>query len=381
MSKILFISSMDWLPWGGSEELCAQAAMELRHAGHEVVFCRKAWTPVPPMVQRLESLGCRFLFRQYKSRGLASRVFGKIQRTIFKEPTQDYIWREILNENPDLICITEGSVSEGMAWSSQCLQSGMRYAIVSHGNSEKWWPEDRQASQLIDAYSGAKACFFVSNKNKELFEDQLGFRFQNAQIVRNPYKKSEEVADWPLEGEFALALVSRFEPKVKGQDLAIKVFGLPKWRERPVRLRFYGDEHGFGESLRRLARLHGVKRLDFIGHVDDPASIWQANHGLLIASRNEGLPIVLVEAMQAGRMAVVTDVAGNTELVEDGVTGFVAKAPTVELLDDAMERAWQNRARWREMGVQAKGKVTQIMPENPGSVFSQKLLDLIGETK
>jgi hypothetical protein len=53
----------------------------------------------------------------------------------------------------------------------------------------------------------------------------------------------------------------------------------------------------------------------------------------------------------------------------------------VELLDDAMERAWQNRARWREMGVQAKGKVTQIMPENPGRIFSQKLLDLIGKTK
>ena len=124
-----------------------------------------------------------------------------------------------------------------------------------------------------------------------------------------------------------------------------------------------------------------MKRLDFMGHVDAPAKIWQVNHGLLIASRNEGLPIVLVEAMQAGRMAVVTDVAGNTELVEDGVTGFVAKAPTVELLDDAMERAWQNRGRWREMGVRAKGKVAQIIPENPGRVFSQKLLGLIGETK
>lgn len=124
-----------------------------------------------------------------------------------------------------------------------------------------------------------------------------------------------------------------------------------------------------------------MKRLDFMGHVDDPAHIWEADHGLLIASRNEGPPIILVEAMQAGRMAVVTDVAGNTELVQDGVTGFVAKAPTVELLDDAMERAWQNRARWREMGVQAKAKVSQMMPVNPGGEFSQKLLALIGENR
>jgi glycosyltransferase involved in cell wall biosynthesis len=249
---------------------------------------------------------------------------------------------------------------------------------VSHGNSEKWWPEDKQAAQLIDAYSGAAACFFVSDRNKELFEDQVGFRFPNAHIVRNPYKSSAVTIDWPSEEEFAIALVSRFEPKVKGQDLAIKVFGLPKWRERPLRLRLYGDEHGFGESLRRLVQIHGALKIDFMGHVNDPTQIWQANHALLIASRNEGLPIVLVEAMQAARMAVVTDVAGNTELVEEGVTGFVAKAPTVELIDDALEKAWQNRHHWREMGLKAEAKVIQKMPSNPGKVFSERLLALVG---
>lgn len=31
-----------------------------------------------------------------------------------------------------------------------------------------------------------------------------------------------------------------------------------------------------------------------------------------------------MEAMLCGRPCIVTDVAGNTEVVEDGVTGFVA---------------------------------------------------------
>jgi glycosyltransferase involved in cell wall biosynthesis len=378
MAKILFISSMDWLPWGGSEELCAQTALELRDAGHDVVFCRKGWTPTPIQVTCLLEHGCRFIFREQLKSDLLSRISRKIQRTLHGCILQNPSWSRISDEKPDLICITEGSVAEGIEWSSLCQGANIPYVTVSHGNSEKWWPEDKQAAQLIDAYSGAVACFFVSDRNKELFEDQVGFRFPNAHIVRNPYKSSAVTIDWPSEEEFAIALVSRFEPKVKGQDLAIKVFGLPKWRERPLRLRLYGDEHGFGESLRRLVQIHGALKIDFMGHVNDPTQIWQANHALLIASRNEGLPIVLVEAMQAARMAVVTDVAGNTELVEEGVTGFVAKAPTVELIDDALEKAWQNRHHWREMGLKAEAKVIQKMPSNPGKVFSERLLALVG---
>jgi glycosyltransferase involved in cell wall biosynthesis len=380
MAKILFISSMDWLPWGGSEELCAQTALELRKAGHDVVFCRKGWTPKPVQVTHLLEHGCRFIFRYPPPVAMFPRILRKIQRTLNYKAPSNQTWGKILEERPDLICITEGSVAEGIEWSALCQGANIPYATVSHGNSEKWWPEDQQASRLIEAYSGAAACFFVSDRNKELFEDQVGFRFPNAHIVRNPYKSSDATIDWPIEEEFAIALVSRFEPKVKGQDLAIKVFGLPKWRERPLGLRLYGDEHGFGESLRRLAQIHGALKVDFMGHVDDPSKIWESNHALLIASRNEGLPIVLVEAMQAGRMAVATDVAGNTELVEEGVTGFVAKAPTVELIDDALEKAWQNRHHWREMGLRAKAKVAQTMPSNPGKVFSERLLTLVGAT-
>ena len=62
------------------------------------------------------------------------------------------------------------------------------------------------------------------------------------------------------------------------------------------------------------------------------------------------MPLSVVEAMLCGRPCIVTDVAGNRELIRDNVNGFLAKAPTVELLDEAMNRAWENRHRLREMG-------------------------------
>jgi glycosyltransferase involved in cell wall biosynthesis len=42
-------------------------------------------------------------------------------------------------------------------------------------------------------------------------------------------------------------------------------------------------------------------------------------------SRWEGMPIALIEAQVAGIPAVVTDVVGNRDVVQHGVTGFVAK--------------------------------------------------------
>jgi len=41
----------------------------------------------------------------------------------------------------------------------------------------------------------------------------------------------------------------------------------------------------------------------------------------------EGMPIAVIEAQVAGIPAVVTDVVGNRDVVEDGVTGFVVANP------------------------------------------------------
>ena len=56
--------------------------------------------------------------------------------------------------------------------------------------------------------------------------------------------------------------------------------------------------------------------------------IWAEHHALVLPSRFEGMPLVVVEAMLCGRPCIVTDVGGNAELIRDGINGFLAKAPT-----------------------------------------------------
>ena len=77
--------------------------------------------------------------------------------------------------------------------------------------------------------------------------------------------------------------------------------------------------------------------IGFAGFVA-PEDIWAKEQILVLPSRQEGLPIALVEAMMAGRPAVVTDVGGNREVIDEGITGFIAEAPTVCAVSAALER-------------------------------------------
>jgi glycosyltransferase involved in cell wall biosynthesis len=80
-----------------------------------------------------------------------------------------------------------------------------------------------------------------------------------------------------------------------------------------------------------------------------------------------------------GRSCIVTDVGGNRELVRDGINGFIAKAPTVELLDETLNRAWECRDRWKEMGLLAATDARQFVSPDPGKDFARELSTLAGD--
>jgi len=142
-----------------------------------------------------------------------------------------------------------------------------------------------------------------------------------------------------------------------------------------VHVTFYGLGAN-AESLRWISERLGLQSVSFAGHVADIERIWEENHALILPSRYEGMPLALVEAMLCGRPAIVTDVAGHTELVEDGVTGFVAAAPTVGLLDGAMERAWSHRREWRKIGERAARRVREAVPSDPARAFADQLVEI-----
>ena len=68
------------------------------------------------------------------------------------------------------------------------------------------------------------------------------------------------------------------------------------------------------------------------------ARLLDAADALVLSSRHEGLPNVVLEALTAGKPVVSTDVGGVRELVEHGVSGYVVPARDPRALGQAMRR-------------------------------------------
>jgi glycosyltransferase involved in cell wall biosynthesis len=373
--RFAFISSNS--SWGGSEDLWSAAAAALAEDGHEVLALKANVYGTEPRIRHLRALGCRivdlnrlplvparllsFLIAQIWVVGYAVKAFR--------------FWWAMRRFRPDLAILSQGTNIDGHFLGKRLRRMDLAYVLVCQKATELYWPYDDSLAEIRNIYLGARACYFVSDHNRRLTELQLGTRLDRSAVVRNPFLVPwEKEEGWPeSESGFRLACVGRLYPREKGQDLILRVLARDKWRKRPLTLSFFGSGV-HSEGLRSTAAFLELDNVSFAGFTRTPADIWRDHHGLLLPSRAEGLPLVVVEAMLCGRVPIVTDVAGNAEVVTDGETGFLAAAPTEDSLDEAMERAWQRRSEWRAIGEAAARDIRTKVPSDPARAFADLLL-------
>jgi glycosyltransferase involved in cell wall biosynthesis len=377
VNTILFISTLSANPFGGCDELWTRTAARLAGQGISVAASVHGWPQLDRRISELSRLGVDLRPRPIKPSlvDLARRyVTGTAQITFDVEQTFGRL-------SPSLVLISEGSAFPPIALVEMCIAKGWPFAVVVHNNYEGWWIADELAARYRKVLPLARRYFFVSEANRALAEKQLGQAFDNAEIARNPLTINiDSPIPWPQatkERDLRMACVGRLSPDVKGQDILFEVLASQAWAERKWRLALYGKGPS-RDGLGRLAeKLKLSDRVSFGGHVA-VESIWRDNHLLIMPSRYEGMPLAIVEAMLSGRPVVATNVGGNSELINDGVTGFLAEAPVAESLGRALERTWAQRDRLEEMGKLAGTSIRELMPVDPVGIFAEKLVRTAG---
>jgi len=381
--KFFFASLVQGLSWGGSEELWCQTAGILARQGHDVTVSVEGIEPIPEEITSLADSGVALQYRLIPPARLAKRVWRKLRKLPADAEQLERYLKRMLAVQPDLVCFSNGSVLEDPRYLEITAGAAIPFVNVSQANAEEWWPNDARAERAALALESAECCFFVSEANRRLWALQTARELPRSEIVRNPFKVSYDNNPlWPeMTDTLRLACVARLDPRAKGQDLLFQVLSLPKWRKRKLSLSLVGQGR-MESTLRHLASSLGIgDRIEFRGHVSEIGAVWAEHHALVLPSRYEGLPLALVEAMLSGRPAIVTNVAGNGEVVEHGKTGFLAAAATTEHLDKALEEAWHRRSEWPEMGVAAARRIRELVPRDPAAEFARRLVGIADQAR
>ncbi len=141
----------------------------------------------------------------------------------------------------------------------------------------------------------------------------------------------------------------------KAHHVLLEALALPELAG--ARLWIAGEGPLAGDLARRSEALGLGGRVAFLGARNDVHDLLAACDVFALCSVREGLSVTLLEAMRAGRPAVVTRVGGNPEAVLDGATGTVveagdppglARALGALLADPSRREAWgrAGRERW-----------------------------------
>jgi glycosyltransferase involved in cell wall biosynthesis len=366
-------------PWGGSEELWWAAACELVVGGHSVEVLKTVVPRHHPRVHHLRRAGCpvRDLDHTLVRRaGLVASAVLPLRAGLDSERCRMLRAAFLLcTRRPDLLVISQGQNFEGTHFARVARALRLPYILIAHKASDLVWPIDEVRDYHARAYEHARLSLFVAERNRRLTEEQLGARVERSRIVRNPVLAGTNgPVAWPARsGELRMACVARLDILEKGQDVLLRVLANERWRARPVSLRIYGAGH-HARALIDLARSLDLHSVSFPGTADDIERVWANHHVLVLGSRAEGIPLALVEAMMCGRPAVVTDVGGCREFVEDGVSGFVAFEPTVGAVDAALEQFWARRDDWEAMGARASAQARRLVPVDPGRTLAELML-------
>ena len=121
--------------------------------------------------------------------------------------------------------------------------------------------------------------------------------------------------------------------KNKNQTLLLHVLHEINKEDKSVHLLLAGKDNLNGYHKKLADDLGVAKNVHFLGYRSDIPQLLQMSDLSVSASHREGLPVHLIEAMFAGLPIVTTKCRGATELVEDGVNGFVVGFDKVEFVE------------------------------------------------
>lgn len=163
-------------------------------------------------------------------------------------------------------------------------------------------------------------------------------------------------------GGCRFVFVGEINHDVKGTDLLLEAFRRVADAEPAATLALVGDgPDRIGDEVFARERLpHG--RVEFLGAVrqSEVLAVLDRSDVLVVSSRSEGMPRVILEAFSRGRPVIAARVGGVPEAVREGETGLLVPSGDPAALAAAMITLARNPRLRRDLGHRGRDWVASL---------------------
>lgn len=245
-----------------------------------------------------------------------------------------------------------GTNAAAVAMLSAAL-GGPEYSFTVHGPEEYDTPRALSLGEKVARSKFTVAITSYGRSQLSRWADPA--HWDKIKVVHCGIDPTRFPAPAPLpEGPPRFVAIGRFVEQ-KGQLLAIDAMAELVLAEANAHLTLIGDGEMRPQIEARIAALNLKGNITLTGWVDEARILSELNsaHALLMPSFAEGLPMVIMEAMAAGRLVIATYIAGTPELVIPAQTGWMVPAGDSTALAAAMRALAETKPEVRTQMAQA----------------------------
>lgn len=142
--------------------------------------------------------------------------------------------------------------------------------------------------------------------------------------------------------DFIFLCVGEFSER-KNQRLIINAFS-ELLKSVPNALLIFAGTGELLDEAKKLAEYKEIShRIRFLGQVFDTNILYRSSQAVVSASRSEGLPFNIMESLECAKPVIASNVKGHSDLITDGINGFLFRDNDSESLLEKMTLITDNR--------------------------------------
>ena len=250
----------------------------------------------------------------------------------------------LVAERPDVVLANGGATLRYAAAATTTMRRSP-YLVYGSIGEPMYWVRSRLHLLLLRAQlKRCDAVFAVSDATRRQLVDEVGVPGDRVEVASTGVsprwaRLSTDPSAPPFRVVWVGSLTSEKDPLMARAAFAAARLG------SDAELRFVGDG-----PLRSAVDGGSPPGVSSVGSVEDIAPHLQWAKCLVLSSRTEGLPGVVLEALGAGLPVVATDVGGVSDVVIDDETGLLVEPGDIEAMARALERLDSDPALRGRMG-------------------------------